>query len=295
MPEEVGGTLSTFGDQILSTKTTQPKHGFGTSGRTEKVYDKAWETRMLGRTSPGASYQVASAFGDQALTRNQNAPAYRFGGKHQSDVNLGKEARPGPGSYETFHAVGKQPLSPKKNAPTWRVGTGPRFGQYSTQMKDDYSTPGPNDWRPTSGFLGDAPQYTFHGKGKRYDTRDGMPGQKPTPTENPGPGEYEPHSSFGVQYEAHKSTTPRPKVGTAARTDYLRQYISQGHERALLGSHSPGPSMYKSVSAVGHQVSSKRPNSNQFKFGSSDRFSDVKPVKGGSGPIDIPGPGSYVV
>lgn len=295
MPEEVGGTLSTFGEQVLSTKQTNPKHGFGTSGRTEKPYDKAWELRLLGRTSPGANYAVPSGFGNQTLQANQTAPAYRFGGRQHSDVNLAKEARPGPGTYETYQGVGKQLLSPKKNAPTWRVGTGPRFGQYSPQIKDEYATPGPGDWKPPAGYLGDAPQYTFHGTAKRYDTRDKLPGQKPTPVENPGPGEYEPPSSFGAQHDARKLTTPRPKIGTANRTEYLKQFISNGHERVLLGQHSPAPSVYRNTPSVGPQVSSRRPNANNFKFGSSDRFSDVKPVRGGTLPFNNPGPGSYVV
>jgi len=53
--------------------------------------------------------------------------------------------------------------------------------------------------RPTSGWLGDSPKYSFHGKGQRADISKGLPAQKPTSFDDPGPGAYQSTSSLGKQ------------------------------------------------------------------------------------------------
>lgn len=52
----LGGTRSTFGEQNQSIRLTAPSVGFGTAGRTDKVFNEATETLNLGKTSPGAQF-----------------------------------------------------------------------------------------------------------------------------------------------------------------------------------------------------------------------------------------------
>ena len=53
--------------------------------------------------------------------------------------------------------------------------------------------------RPSSGWLGDAPKYSFHTQAKRADIMRGLPGNKPSFAEDPGPGMYEAPSCLGIQ------------------------------------------------------------------------------------------------
>lgn len=62
MPTEVTGTLSTFGNQVLSNKYSEPKTKFGTSGRITNlggVLEKQWEPLNLCTVSLPVPYGAA--------------------------------------------------------------------------------------------------------------------------------------------------------------------------------------------------------------------------------------------
>jgi hypothetical protein len=98
--------------------------------------------------------------------------------------------------------------------------------------------------RPASGWLGDAPNYSFHGKGRRADIVYGLSGQRPTCMDDPGPGTYEPPMSIGPQIDSRKHSSQRTRVGTANRDVRFKQYVSKEHEGDLFGKHSPAPNKY---------------------------------------------------
>ncbi|GFR43681.1 hypothetical protein Agub_g4789 [Astrephomene gubernaculifera] len=305
MPVEVAGTISTFGHQPLSTKPTEPRTRIGTSSRTDKLTGGQFVLKLLGGTSKGVTTEVSSGFGLQPSSRAQSAPSYRFGSRFKLDheageskQGLGEHTRavprygnPGPGAYAAprlaADSVGKQTLSINPTAPYTRVGTEIRFGQF----KDNFATPSPGAWRPTSGWLGDAPTYSFHGLGRRADVAKGLPGNHSTALEDPGPGTYEAPSSLFAQASSLKPTAARARVGTADREHQRRVFVSKGHERESIGAHSPSPAVY----SPNQLASSKVRGTSSWKFGSGDRFSEIRSSNGKNLKILTPGPGSYVV
>ncbi|GAX76066.1 hypothetical protein CEUSTIGMA_g3509.t1 [Chlamydomonas eustigma] len=292
MAFEVAGSKTTFGEQILSTKPTSAKANFGSSYRTEKMYEKTFEHKLLGGTSKGVTTEVKSGFGHQVASHNINAPLSTFGNRYPTDADMVKEAMPGPGSYDSIQtAVGKQKLSQNPNLPEYRIGTGGRFGQFKSQFKKEYMTPAANDFRPASGWLGDAPNYSFHGKGRRADISNGLSGQRPTCSDDPGPGTYEPPMSIGPQIDSRKHSSQRTRVGTADRDVRFKQYVSKEHEGDLFGKHSPAPNKYNPSIRPLSRV--RTPQS--FAFGTGDRFSEIKSDNGRVLKVWTPGPGTYVV
>lgn len=294
MVQEVTGTLSTFGQQVLSTKPTRERTKIGTSLRTDK--EVGWEGLHLGATSTGVTTKVVSSLGTQQASKSATMPSHRFGNRYTSDLDMVKESRPGPGAYEPTGAVGKQTLSAKPSLPSWRIGTGNRFSTFKNVWKEDFQTPAAGDPRPTSGWLGDAPQYSFHGKGRRATINTGLPGNTPTNIADPGPGMYEVTSSIGTQRDSRKETAARTRVGTASRDNITRsQFFSAEHERSLYGKHSPAPNVYNTTTPLTKTSRVATPSS--FKFGSGDRFSQVIPRDRQRTPsaFNNPGPGTYVV
>lgn len=102
---------------------------------------------LILQTSPGVMTQPVSSLGPQHDSVRHTAPSHRFGNRYVSDNDMGKEARPGPGSYEVPQAVGKQTLSPNPSLPSWRIGTGNRFSTYKSVWRTDMQTPGAGEWR----------------------------------------------------------------------------------------------------------------------------------------------------
>lgn len=148
-----------------------------------------------------------------------------------------------------------QILSTAPTSPDHRIGTGSRFSQYSNVFKADFATPAAGYPRPSSGWLGDKAQYSFHGAAKRSDITGGLPAQRPTYLSDPGPGAYEPSSSsLFHQSDSRKPTSSRTRVGTADRDQRYRQYVSKDHEVDLYGKHSPAPNTYN----PGHQAVRKQ-------------------------------------
>ena len=185
-------------------------------------------------------------------------------------------------------------MSHNPTAANSKFGTGNRFSVTASGAVD--ITPGAGDVKPSAGWMGDAPAFSTYGKGKRYETGKGLPGWTPTRMETPGPGNYELQSSLGSQTMSKKSSSPNFKMGTSERKAFAKQFVSQAHERSLLGQHSPGAGTYQQPSGLGMQTLSKRKSSQNTKFGSGDRFSQTKPINEDRVRMTRgPGPGSYVV
>lgn len=117
-----------------------------------------------------------------------------------------------------------QTSSRNASEPNAKIGTGQRFGQYKTTFKNDFDVPAASSWTPSSGWIGDAPTFTFHGKGKRADIAKGLPGFKPTPGDTPGPGSYEAQPAFGPQVRL-----PACLPATIGRLLCLRQCMCMWH------------------------------------------------------------------
>jgi hypothetical protein len=202
-------------------------------------------------------------------------------------------ARPGPGTYQHDSALGRQAQSARPSGPEYRVGTGERFQQYKTCTKSFFATPGHlYDTTPTSGFLGDKPKYSFHGQSKRSDVASGLPGNKPSSMNAPGPGAHDANvSCLFDQADSRRETSSRTRVGTANRDLRYTQYISKEHEVDLKGKHSPAPNTY----LPDHRYSSRVKSSQKSSFGSGDRFSQIKSGNAKTLKVWTPGPGAYVV
>ncbi|KAF5826304.1 flagellar associated protein [Dunaliella salina] len=257
-----------------------------------------YEFKLLGQTNTIGT-EPSSAFGRQSPSRCRTAPAHKFGLRISNDTNM-KLQQPGPGSYEQPSSLGKQPLSSHDKLPAYGMGSSGRFSHFKSEMNPRYSlTPSPADYetRPTSGWMGDAPKYSMYGRGHRADIARGLPGQKPSCLEDPGPGTYHNASSLGRQLDSRKESSPVTRIGTADR-DRVRntQFVSRELEHALYGKHSPAPNVYNPTKSL--YQTSKVPKPATYRFGSSDRFSQIKPNdtrrRGKLPGFSNPGPGSYV-
>lgn len=297
-------TSSMFGQQKLSTKPTTAAHSFGTAPRmpSEKLYiTKAQLKKKAGNVSPGPLYNTGSSFGNQTGSKNETAPAYGFGTKANfEETGLAKEPRPGPGSYLAENSVGKQVKSFRRSEPTWKFGSGSRWGNYKPKtgpdgvFKGEYATPAAGLPDLPAGYLGDAPKYSFFGKARRHETGVGGPGARPSFVEAPGAGEYASLAAVGNQPLSHRESAANFKFGSSTRTGGEKIYITHAHERSLFGKHSPAPNVYKMQNSIGPQATSQHANARQSKFGTGDRFSELK-AKDRRSVGTTPGPGSYGV
>ena len=284
-----------FGDQILSNRNSNPKYGFGTAGRQSSFklfHTKEQTAGNVGIVGPGPIYDVPSSVGLQNNSRKNSAPAYRFGARAASDANLQKEARPGPGTYAHTDSLGMQWNSKKNTSSAWKFGSSNRWTNFKSDFKPNFQTPGFTPPNLGAGWLGDAPMYSM-GTSGRYVIGSGNPGSKPTFMNAPGPGLYQYQAGFGAQPLSNRESAFRTRFGTATREKTHKVYLTHAHERELIGQHSPAPNKYQMKSSLGMQLSSTNPSSANFKFGSSDRFSEIKTA--GKVPMLFPGPGSYGV
>lgn len=291
---------SMFGVQTMSTKPTFPAYGFGTSGRTSStklVFTKEQCAANVGLAGPGPIYDVPGALGGQISSKHTTFPAYKFGARALADSNLSKEARPGPGTYAVQGAIGPQTMSNKANAQSWKFGSSNRWSTYMSDSKGGSGTPGYDNPKPAHGWLGDAAAFSF-GTSGRYTIGMGNPGIKPTFAFAPGPGTYVNAGCLGAQQLSQRSTAAQFKFGTQTRERANKVYLTHAHERSLFGQHSPAPNIYTMKSSFGGQQSSKNRTSATMKFGSADRFSEVRSARekeAGEMPFHTPGPGSYCV
>ena len=288
---------SMLGPQYLSTKPTQPSFGFGTATResTSKVFlSRKAKTDHIGKASPGPVYNLKSSVGKQIQSHCESAPAFMFGKRHTKGGEENQKA-PGPGKYEMPSSIGKQAMSSKSNSEKWRFPTANRWSNTKKDFSDHFGTPAARDFKPANGWLGDSAKFSFSGEAKRYDVGKGSPGVEPSFLKAPGPGTYESKSSLGTQPETKKKTSQQVKFGTSVRGSN-KVYVSRQHEREVLGHQSPGPNMYILPNSVGPQISSKNKSAPSTRFGSSDRFSDIKSHnKRDEIPKVNPGPGSYAI
>lgn len=287
-----------FGQQVSSLRPSFPAYGFGTSKRmssTRLFHTKEQSAKNVGMESPGPIYDVPSAIGPQTSSKTVTAPSFKFGSRSESDMNLSKEARPGPGTYETEESLGMQRTSQKNTSACWKFGTSNRWSNFKGDFKSSYETPGMVNPRPASGWLGDAAMFSF-GTSGRYEVGTGIPGAKPSYVLAPGPGTYAAASSLGLQNLSQRGTASQFRFGTATRIHQSKVYLTHAHEREYLGQHSPAPNAYKLNSSLGNQMSSRNLSSPNFKFGSADRFSEIR-TSANKLPIKYcsPGPGSYGV
>jgi hypothetical protein len=90
-----------------------------------------------------------------------------------------------------------------------------------------------------------------------------------------------------------KTQNPKPEIRNPNPSD-PQVYLTADHERAMFGMYSPAPNTYGATSSLGQQWLSRNANAQNFKFGSADRFSEVRNKDGFSGQ-PTPGPGAYSV
>lgn len=284
-----------FGSQIVSSRGSAPAFGFGTSGResTNKLFlTKEQTATLVGKVGPGPVYDVPSSVGYQALAKNTTAPAYKFGTRVGTDYNLEKVKHPSPGEYGAGpQAVGPQFLSQNENSTSWKFGSGNRWSKFSDQRKEFDATPAGGMPKLPAGWLGDAAAFSM-GASKRSEIGVGLPGQMPTFRAAPGPGTYTAATSLGPQHLSNKQSATNAKFGSSSRQQQQKVYITAEHERAMFGMYSPAPNTYGATSSLGQQWLSRNPNAQNFKFGTADRFSEMR-SKDDFAFAATPGPGTY--
>ena len=287
-----------FGPQILSARDTAPAYGFGSSGRadTTKLFlTKEQTATYVGKVGPGPIYDVPSSVGYQTLSKNNTAPSYKFGSRAASDVNLNRVSHPSPGEYGAGPmSVGPQFLSNNENSTSWKFGSGNRWSKFVNQRKEFDETPGMGLPGLPAGWLGDAAAFTM-GASKRYEIGVGIPGSRPSFRKSPGPGTYKTAIALGPQIMSNKESASHAKFGTSSRLQQEKVYLTAGHERAMFGIYSPAPNTYGATSSLGQQWLSRNPNAQNFKFGTADRFSEIRSKDGSVALRPTPGPGSYGV
>eukprot|EP00877_Chromochloris_zofingiensis_P012084 jgi/Chrzof1/7129/Cz02g12060.t1 len=328
MCKQQSGTRSTFGQQVLSQRPSSPNLKFGSGSRTRKTYDKETEAFMLGVHSPGPSYELPSGLGLQHMSRCTTAPACTISQRPSSAQMWERSSRtPGPGHYEAaYETIGEQAkLSQQPTSAGYRIGRADRWCEFKEALSGPSALqPLLNQSRPPSGYLGDAPAWSFYGRGGRVDLTGGATGLTPSSVQSPGPGSYNksnvqrellPVSHINLhngsnwlacgmllpQVDGRFCSPPATRIGSAKRDNVMKQYLSHEQERMLLGRTSPGPNA-PATSSIGRQLTSRQRNASGFKFGTSDRFSDMKPrpeSRGRNSVVtmgpQVPGPGAYVI
>lgn len=300
------GTRSSFGGQVLSLDHNAPHATFGRSARkADHEYIEPLQPTRCGWDSPGpAQYNVGQVNVNLSQNRRPSSPQivrrapFRNPASHEEVL-----AKRGPGTYNTdVAAFGKQVLARAATAGTCRIGTADRWSNFKRA-----STPQPHQgrvveqWSALASWDGDSPAYTFSGRNSRTTFGYGSEMRRPTTAPlPPGPGSYEADTSaFGPQVIDYKPNMPKFRVPSATRERQRKMYISAGHERELLSTHSPGPgqnNIEAATSSVGRQIVSDKRSAVACKFGTSDRFSCFKPPARQPERQDKSlGPGSYVI
>ncbi|CAG9463912.1 unnamed protein product [Pedinophyceae sp. YPF-701] len=153
------GLRSGFGSQPLSTKSSNPSFGFGSSVRESslKQYISGDHAKVMpGNNSQGPIYKTTSAMGPQAESRYQSSGLYSFGTAPRLP-KPGKKQVPGPGAYKAVRGYGDQPLSTKTTAARMAFGTATRDAAIKVYQEDadkayyGLGSPGPCAYNPSSG------------------------------------------------------------------------------------------------------------------------------------------------
>ena len=221
---------STFGEQVMSTRVSQPRYGFGSSKRSTNsklFYTKAYTESARGLSSPGPVYNIPSSIGHQATSRNGTSPSFKFGAR--TDVSGRKESPPGPGEYGTCkESLGPQATSNCKTGSSWKFGQSNRWSSNTQDFNAAFQTPGSLNPRPATGWLGDSSAYSF-GSSKRHEIGKGNPGSNPSFRKNPAPGSYTMPSSLGTQVHMlllnHKNSATLPSALDTKLYSYFSMHI----------------------------------------------------------------------
>lgn len=98
-------------------------------------------------------------------------------------------------------------------------------------------------------------------------------------------------STFGLQPYSQRNTAPSFGFGTASRGLQNKVFMSPAHSKHGIPL-SPGPAVYTLQPAVGDQMSSKKPSTPKWQFGTDSRFKPPNKAHGGN---ITPGPGHYII
>jgi len=289
-------TLRTgFGPQPLSTKSTQPAYGFGSSVREASLrqYLSADHAKVMsGNNSQGPIYRVLSAMGHQSESTYKTAPINSFGTEPRLPKPPNRQV-PGPGTYKVpSTAYGSQVVSAVSTAPRIVFGSSTRDQAIKVYQEDadkaffGLGSPGPCAYKTTS-MLGrqvlsnkESAGAAKMGKSDRfkYDhVRRAL--------EIPGAGQYSQTVAVGRQSLSNKRTMPAAKFGTSTRDRMKKVFISPEHEKGTYGENSPGPVTAEMHSSIGRQTLSRKATKPSWGFGHAER----KTVQ----VSNTPGPGAY--
>ena len=295
-PRRRTGGRSSFGKQPLSSTSSAPSWGIGSSSRAQfqKQYLSADHARVMpGNSSPGSVYNISSSIDRQALSGNENSSAFSFGSEERLSNRRTKNPVPGPGSYKVASSVAPQCESTKKSAPQMGFGSSVRDSNgkvFITKQHDKVNfgvhSPGPSQYTAGSGMgtqhnsrKSSAPAFQ-QGKSGRFQYDYVKRAEK-----LPGAGQYIIQSTVGSQADSKKRSMPKFSFGSGTRDASNKLFLSVEHEKGMQGMNSPGPMTSVKTSSMGRQVLSTAPSRNGHAFGMSKR--QVYQVS------SVPGPGHY--
>lgn len=247
-----------------------------------------------------------SMFGDQPSSRRPSSPNYGFGTgtrANQEKVFVSQEhARaaaqpfsPGPASYNLLAAVGPQVDGSKPSSPRYGFGSQDRWTPKN--RKEVRPGPGTYEFAVANGDQVSSRSPTSPRFGFGSSTRAGMAKVFISQDHN--------KDLFGIN-------SPGPQTNTTLTDAIGPQILSRnvGQPAWVMGkaerftaerstaANSPGPGTYEPNSAIGAQVSSAKPSTPKYGFGTSNRRHQEKVYLGQefektAGGRDAPGPGAY--
>ena len=296
---------STLGNQILSTKNSNPSFGFGSASRY------AWKNQYLSREqmtsgsvqcSPGSVYDIPGSVGQQYEGDMPNIPQMKFGTAPRipkiRDQNL-----PGPGKYGRGpDAYGRQIESTKKTDA--RVGFARAERDEVAKLYLDQETsnstrglpvwsPGPLAYTLPSSIGKQADSSKKSSATSKFSTQDRF-GVANYPelrraAQLPAADAYTLQSSYGTQLLSGKKTYPTMGIPKGTRAAREKQSISWEHDKINYGRTGPGPAYYDPPSSIG-KWNLKGPgklgrSSTGCGFSKAARFQEDR--------RDVPGPGAY--
>jgi len=295
---------STLGNQLVSSRSSAPLYGFGTSTREnrEKVFISTEHAELSNMPlSPGpAKYGALSTLGPQ-LTDGRSEPQWVFA-KNERFSKVSADAGKKPHSYDLRGSIGGQLESKYHSQPTFSMGTSTRTGVEKVFVSDDHAlatfggkgSPGPASYdgvasigKQANSEKGTPPTWLF-GTLERFKNP-----ELKTAAKTPAPDAYSGNfpASCGPQTLGRYESSPMPGFGSSTRDHMAKVFMSVSHEKTKsYGKGSPGPNVYALQGSVGPQTSSKYRSSPARGFGSCDRWSTSK-MAARLG--NTPAPGAY--